>query len=229
MIKQEVIEQAESIKWFHSIKLFDDYTTKGVVGQDHCGTDVITSRFGMPVNLTGKTVLDVGVFDGVMAFEAEKRGAIVTGIDPLQGCSHIEQGTKGFYLAKQALNSNVTFLNTDIESYWEYSEYPKPKYSIVLLYGTLYHVTEPIKHLQAAFNMCEEFVLIETAISPEIELDGKRLANWQFRHGFDGDPTNKFYPNITGLTEVLRYIGFPQVELIYMMPDGIRATVKAIK
>src|SRR5262245_15201321 len=38
-------------------------------------------RYGLPDDLTGQRVLDVGTFDGFWAFEMERRGALVTSID----------------------------------------------------------------------------------------------------------------------------------------------------
>src|SRR3954453_948802 len=38
-------------------------------------------RYGLPDELSGKRVLDVGTFEGFWAFELERRGAEVTGID----------------------------------------------------------------------------------------------------------------------------------------------------
>jgi 2-polyprenyl-3-methyl-5-hydroxy-6-metoxy-1,4-benzoquinol methylase len=219
MVSKTIQEQAEEINWWHSIKLSEDYTTKGRVGADHCSSEAITNRFGMPLDMTGKTVLDVGTFDGLMAFEAEKRGAKeVAAIDLYQGSG---ENSDGFHFAKAVLKSQVEFDMVSIESF---NEHHNIKYDIVLLYGTIYHVDNPIQHLHALSNLCKEYALIETAIA-QTNYGDKSV--WEFNYGFDNDETNKWYPTLNGLKNVLKYVGFKSVELIYN--NGIRATVKAIK
>lgn len=224
MTYNEIKEQAEKIKWWHSIQIPSDdgqvYTTKGEV--DHCSEELATSRFGMPLDLTGKSVLDIGCWDGYFSFLAEKRGAsYVLGIDMLQGCSHHEQGTDGFFFAKNALNSNVNFLKASLE---EYALHNGNDYDVVFYYGVLYHVENPIAELKHLSGLTKDYALIETAISQKNEIN---RPFWEFLNGFDNDHTNFWYPNILGLVSALLYVGFKKVQVIYN--DGIRATVKAYK
>src|SRR2546425_13279142 len=62
--------QVDQIKWWHTIDLGNGVVTPGRV--DNLGT---LRRIGMPGRLDGKTVLDVGAWDGFYSFEAERRGA----------------------------------------------------------------------------------------------------------------------------------------------------------
>lgn len=216
---EEIEKQASLIEWWHSIEIPTSdgktYVTKGNV--NHCSEDIANNRFGVPVSLENKTVLDVGCWDGYFSFLAEKRGAKVSACDPLQGCSHFEQGTDGFAFAKKALNSKVKFEVNTIEDYSKKDEV----FDIVFLYGTLYHVENPVEHLKALSKLTKEYALIETAIS-QAQSEG-----WEFNNGFDNDPTNFWYPSISGLERVLKYVGFNSMEIIYN--DKIRVTVKAIK
>lgn len=215
----DIKKEAEKIKWWHSIELPSDegeiYVTKGEVA--HCSEDIANSRFGLPLDLKSKKILDAGCWDGYFSFLAEKRGAIVYGCDPLQGCSHFEQGTDGFVFAKKVLSSKITFEVNTIE---EYSK-KDIKFDIVFLFGTLYHVEDPVCHLKALSKLTKEYALIETAIS-QTQSEG-----WEFNNGFDNDPTNFWYPSLNGLEKALKYVGFKSMEVIY--DDKIRATVKAIK
>ena len=219
-MKYEQIEkEASKIKWWHSIELPSDegqiYLTKGEV--NHCTEEIANNRFGVPLDLKNKTVLDAGCWDGYFSFLAEKRGAIVSGCDPLQGCSHFSQGTDGFVFAKKVLKSKIDFETSDIEAYSKKSK----QFDIVFLYGTLYHVENPVEHLKALSSLTKEYALIETAIS-QTQSEG-----WEFNNGFDNDPTNFWYPSLSGLQKVLKYVGFNSMEVIY--DDKIRATIKAIK
>jgi tRNA (mo5U34)-methyltransferase len=65
----------EDIRWFHSFD-FPEITTKGADL-----SDLKLKFIGMPEDLTGKSVLDIGAWDGYFSFTAERRGAKVTAID----------------------------------------------------------------------------------------------------------------------------------------------------
>ena len=65
----------KQISWWHRIQMPDGSYTPGLVVHGSDGGDWPTTRFGMPEDLTGKTVMDVGAWDGFFSFEAEKRGA----------------------------------------------------------------------------------------------------------------------------------------------------------
>jgi tRNA (mo5U34)-methyltransferase len=221
---EKIKESAEKIQWWHSIPLtaWDGsvYVTKGMV--DHCSLETATNRFGMPESLEGKTVLDIGCWDGYFSFLAEKRGAkSVLGIDMLQGCSHQEQGTEGFEFARKALKSNVGFQKKSLE---EFANSTNEQFDVVFYYGVLYHVENPIAELKHLSKVTKEYALIETAISQNNEI---QRPFWEFKHGFDNDPTNFWYPNMLGLASALLFVGFERIEVVYN--DGIRATVKAIK
>jgi tRNA (mo5U34)-methyltransferase len=221
---QDLKESAEKIQWWHSIPLISEegntYVTNGIV--NHCSEEIATKRFGMPESLEGKTVLDIGCWDGYFSFLAEKRNAkSVLGVDMLQGCSHQEQGTQGFEFAKKALNSKVGFEKKSLE---EFAQSTDKQFDVVFYYGVLYHVENPINELKHLSKVTKEYTLIETAISQKNEM---QRPFWEFLNGFDNDPTNFWYPNLLGLASALIYAGFESMEVIYN--DGIRATVKATK
>ena len=66
-----VDERVREIDWFHSIDLGDGIVTPGREG----ATAAKLERIGLPESLAGRSVLDVGAWDGFFAFEAERRGA----------------------------------------------------------------------------------------------------------------------------------------------------------
>lgn len=223
MNKQEIIEKADKLNWFHKIELFEGYTTKGVV--DHCTEESANNRYGIPTDLSGKSVLDIGCNNGYFSFLSERRGAIVTSIDPNQGDG---DNIKCFELASEVLKSNALFEQNTLEEFTDKNSKNSNKrngkiFDICYLFGTLYHLPNPIEHLQCLFNCTSEYALIETAIAQN------KYGNnpvWELNAGFDNDPSNLWYPSLGGLTAALKYVGFSQVELIYN--DGIRCTVKAI-
>jgi tRNA (mo5U34)-methyltransferase len=226
MTNNDIITQVEQITWWHSIELplpdGQKIMTPGEV--NHCTEEVATSRFGIPEDLTGKTVLDIGCWDGYFSFLAEKRGAAVHSIDPYQGFTNAEIGQRGYRLAHTLLNSKCKFGVSDLETYA--SDAQNPLVDIVFYFGILYHIDHPLKELEYLYKITNEFALIETAISTAVPV----VPNmWQFLPGNRNDSTNKWYPSLSGLSTALTYVGFSSVEIIYAHPKDDRVTVRAIK
>ena len=60
-----------NIKWWHRIDLGDGRITPG-----RDATQEKLETLHLPNSLSGKTVLDIGAWDGFFSFEAERRGAV---------------------------------------------------------------------------------------------------------------------------------------------------------
>src|SRR5213593_924476 len=104
-LKREVA----AIQWWHTIDLGDGIVTPGVDP-----TPARLHQIQFPVDLTNKTVLDIGAWDGFFSFEAERRGArrvLATDSFCWGGGGW---GTKaGFELARRALHSRVEDSDVD--------------------------------------------------------------------------------------------------------------------
>ena len=224
---QKIINEIESIRWWHQIELpmpsGKTIVTPGEV--DHCNEQLATYRFGIPKDLKGKTILDIGCWDGYFSFLAEKRGAdLVYSIDPYQVFENPEEGQRGYKLAHKLLNSKCIQMVSSLESYAQDST--NSSMDIVLYLGILYHVDHPLKELEYLYKVTNEFALIETAISYEVP---NVPSVWQFLPGKENDINNKWYPTLSGLKSALLYVGFKKVEVIFFEEGNPRATVKAIK
>lgn len=252
MKKEFLKSEVDKIKWFHRIELpFEEggaLTTPGIV--DHTTDESATIRYGLPVDLSGLSVLDVGCYDGYFSFLSEKRGAVVSAIDPLQGRGKVSEvftpeglsvvisGNEGFELARKVLDSRVKFAVCDlgefvsgIGHYSQRSIITEKEFDVVLYYGVLYHTKAPILELEYLYDVTKEngVALIETAISCDISMDGNALPLWQFKPGFDNDPTNYWYPSLKGVEIALLNAGFNKAETIFVTAGGERATIVAHK
>jgi tRNA (mo5U34)-methyltransferase len=216
MMTPEQLEKFQKIKWFHRIDLGEGIITPGRMGHT---VEMATTYFGMPKDLTGKTVLDIGCGDGIFSFEAERRGGIVTASDTPNKIKWNES-SDGFHFAKEILNSKIP--------YWECDVYDIPDgiipHDIVFFYGVLYHLLNPIFALQKIAKATKEFALIETAYAPS---NGK--PQWEFRPGYHNDATNWWYPTPEGLYAALKYVGFKSWEVVGLWESIERFTVKAYK
>jgi tRNA (mo5U34)-methyltransferase len=192
-----------------------------------------SSYFGMPEDLSGKTVLDIGCSDGMFSFEAERRGATVTAMDTRgPGTQCIGKPTDwpaGFHFAKRILGSKVEFMEYNLFNLdqlvvqagpgeWEHAEF-----DLTLFYGVLYHLKDPIEGLRQLAAVTKETALIETAgcigLGP----------TWELRPGHHGDPTNLWYPSVAGLEAALKHVGFQEAHVVGAWPELCRFTVKATK
>ena len=137
MTVDELKKEVSKIKWFHSIDLGN-----GIVTPGQCKNSAMMEILGMPEDLSGMTVLDIGAWDGYYSFEAERRGAKrVLATDHF--CWDGEGwGTKtGFNLARRALNSNVDDMEIDVP---DISPKKIGQFDLVLFMGVIYHLLHPM-------------------------------------------------------------------------------------
>lgn len=230
MKKEELQHRIDEIKWFHRIDLPTDegevLTTPGVLTAEHCSEEAATHRFGIPEDLSGLRVLDVGAHQGYFSFLAHKRGAKVTAVEPNQGDG---DNIKGFELANEVLGCKISLNKSNLRHY--NICLPERKYDVVFYFGVLYHVTAPIDELKYLSQVTKEggYALIETAISHSIKMGESFIPVWQLKPGHDNDPTNYWYPSIEGLESALSIVGFKRVDILYVTSGGERVTVRAYK
>jgi tRNA (mo5U34)-methyltransferase len=229
VLTSKQIAKMKTIQWWHRIELGADeagnpVVTPGRVAHGPVGGDWPTTRFGLPEDLTGKTVLDIGAWDGFFSFEAEKRGAVqVVAAD----VSDHAYGTAGFEFARKALGSKVTRKAGDLSKV----EVRKlGQFDVVLCYGVLYHMPNPWTAFDNLFALVKPggLLLLETATTPDHDILGSETPAWTFFPGCDNDPTNYWYPNHTGVIAALKHAGFENAEMLFNLTDT-RATYTATK
>ena len=218
----EQIKEMNEIKFWHRIEIEPGVFTNGQVFHGPDGGDFPTTRFGIPQDLTGKTVLDIGAWDGGFSFEAEKRGAKVVAADCTTAEGGNWWGTKGFEFAKKILNSKVEYRHLDIVKGNPNFE----QFDITFNFGILYHVFDILSVLKNTKALTKEFSLFETAVMPKHQNIHPNLPLAAFNQGFVNDPTNFWYPNLTCLKDMLKYVGYREVQTVF--DDFDRVTVKAV-
>jgi len=75
-MNQDILNEIEDYYWYHCIDLGN-----GVISKGDYDMDQFISKYELPQNLSGLTVLDVGRASGYFSFEFERRGAEVTATD----------------------------------------------------------------------------------------------------------------------------------------------------
>ena len=150
--------------WYHTIDLGN-----GVVTPGWFDLRPIVDRMPWP-DVRGKRCLDVGTWDGFLAFELERRGAaevVATDIEdhaswdwpaPLRarGTAYLEslagpERGHGFALAREALGSNV---ERELISIYDLSPERLGTFDVVVCGSLMLHLRDPMGALEAVASVC---------------------------------------------------------------------------
>jgi 2-polyprenyl-3-methyl-5-hydroxy-6-metoxy-1,4-benzoquinol methylase len=170
-------------------------------------------RFG----LAGKSVLEVGCFEGVHTTGLVRRGATVTAID-----SRMENVVKT--IVRTALfGCQATVFKCDVEIESERARLP----SVDLLHhvGVLYHLADPVTHLERLGALVREGIMLDTHYAEpheavlHYEVGGRSIAYRHYREGgrrevFSGMYDHAKWLTLDTLSDLLRRIGFSTVEIV---------------
>jgi tRNA (mo5U34)-methyltransferase len=203
----ELRREVAAIRWFHTIDLGD-----GVVTPGEDASPEKLRRIHLPPDLSGKTVLDVGAWDGFYSFEAERRGAErVVAIDPNAwrapvGAGNPWSGRQGFDLARRALGSKVEDVDIGLE---ELAPERIGTFDVVLFLGVLYHLPDPLPVLERVSALARELLILET----QVDLMWTRRPAMAHYPGSEllGDASNWWGPNPPLVEALLRAHGFTRV------------------
>jgi tRNA (mo5U34)-methyltransferase len=200
-----IYKSVADIKWYHRIDLGNGVITPGVDK-----TEKRLRSLHLPPDLTGKTFLDVGAWDGGFSFEAERRGAKrVLATDQFVWNANSWASKDGFDFAKRALNSKVEDLNIDP---LELSPETVGMWDIVLFAGVLYHSKHPLLSLEKVASVTRELLILET--ETDMEWHGRPAMAFYPNDELSGDPYNWCGPNLRCIKGMLGLCGFSNVTLM---------------
>jgi len=169
----------------------------------------------MPERLDGKSVLDIGAWDGFYSFEAERRGAArVLATDEFSWGGGGWGSKDGFELARRALRSRVQDLKVDV---LDLSPDRIGMFDLVLFLGVLYHMRNPMLALERVFNVTRNQLILET----HVDMLWTRRPAMAFypNDELQRDPTNWCGPNPAAVKAMLHAVGFRQVKRVSTFPS----------
>jgi tRNA (mo5U34)-methyltransferase len=228
MDTEDIRALVDSRRWFHRITL-----APGVVTPGRDDTPGKAELVELPADLTGKTVLDIGAYDGYFSFEAERRGAsrvVAYDVNP--------PDASGFDVARRILGSRVEHR---LGSVYDLSPTTVGEFDVVLLLGVIYHLRHPLLALQRIHSVCREVLYVEsqvttnrliTGASPDVEHPIADAAVAEFFAGGElgDDPSNWWAPTTRCLIAWLRSHGFePTVLAEWPCLHGGRAALRCAK
>ena len=176
-------------QWFQQVTFPNGLTVGGHQAARLFGE--LSSR----VDITGKTVLDIGCNAGVMCMEAENAGAFeVTGID-------VEERFMGQCdIVKRAFHLKTFCYGMD--SVYALKDALYPEFDIVLFCGVYYHLKHPLLGLERAWACTRQHLLVEGAVFP-----GEDPTMTFSLGAYDNDDTNWWYPTVRCMEDMIRSLG----------------------
>jgi hypothetical protein len=215
-MREYIVKRIEELKpWYHSIDLGDGIVTPGRT------YDIMweANRKVMDkIDYKGKRVLDIASWDGLWAFEAERRGAsfVVSTDVRLQGFSNL-------LFCREILHSKVVPLCNAPVNYLQQAlkmdGIPK-KYDIVQHYGLLYHLRDPMLSFAEVRSAMEVggLMLLETAFVDDDKKSYMAFSGTQDNQHFYGI-SDTWAPSKLCLREMLlRSMFKPVMEESWQVP-----------
>lgn len=234
--------------WWHSIDLGDGVVTRG--HKTPADLDRELAAMSLP-DLHGKSVLDIGGWDGFFAFAAERLGATRVAVLDHYMWSMDSPGQQAYW--RQCMTDGVTPRPYHETEFWHPDTLPGKRgfdlarealgsgveaivadfmtcdlaalgrWDIVLYLGVLYHIEEPMTALRRVAQITGELAVIETeaVVVPGLEDE----AMWRFFPGaeLNGDVSNWWAPNLTALQGAIQAAGFASLRTIVGPPASMIA------
>lgn len=236
---ESVVDDPAMVAWFHSIDLGDGVVTSGLKSSERLALEA--NGLNLP-DLTGKSVLDIGAWDGYFSFEAERRGAArVVALDHYAwSVDQAEQRR----LSQAAWDRGERLRPWhEIPELWRPDELPGRAgfdlarrrlgskveavvgdfmtmdlstlgtFDVVLFLGVLYHLQEPLAALRRLFQVTGRVAIVETVSVVVPGLGNHQM--WEFfeTDELDHDPGNWWAGTPSALRGLARAAGFSPVHL----------------
>ncbi|MDX2034830.1 MAG: DUF1698 domain-containing protein [Blastocatellia bacterium] len=200
--------------WWHSIDLGGGVITPGVHPIEELRDNY--ARFQLPEDLSERSMLDIGCWDGFYSFESERRGARVTSVD----CWRPEN----FFRARAALKSSAVFHELSV---YDVTKERLGTFDLVFFLGVLYHLRHPLLALEQVCEVTRDLAIIETHVIDNLHDSQNPVMEFYEFDELGGQYDNWWGPNVVCLTKMARAAGFARVEVLRV--EQTRATIKAFR
>jgi 2-polyprenyl-3-methyl-5-hydroxy-6-metoxy-1,4-benzoquinol methylase len=226
----ELREQIASTLWYHTIEI-----APGLVTPGWFDLRPVLKKLPWP-DVRGKRCLDVGTYDGFLAYEMERRGASeviavdiedhtkwdwpvdvrATGGEELAKLAGPEK-SRGFRIASKALGSKVALHQVNV---YDLSPDLMGTFDVVVCGSLMLHLRDPLRALEAIRSVCTGMFLSAEEI--DLGLTVRHPKKPLFRLNGLGELCQWFTPNLAGHRRMVMAGGF-QIERAtrpYVIPFG---------
>jgi len=239
--EQSLQESIDAIGWFHSIDLGGGVVTPGL-SEAQLPDEVLP-------DVAGRSVLDIGAWDGYYSFWAERHGARrVTALDHYAW--GVDMVARGAYWNECAAAGVLPDQERDLTDFWDdglpgrrgfelaasaigsavepvVADFatadlaPLGTFDVVFYLGVLYHMKEPLTCLERLRSVTGEVAVVETQAVHLQGLEGDPLMQFYAGDELNHDFGNWYVPNMTGLHALCRAAGFTRVETVLGGPEPV--------
>jgi tRNA (mo5U34)-methyltransferase len=230
--------QADSLSWFHTIDLGNGVRTKGI-GVQETGSEILP-------DVAGRSVLDIGAWDGKFSFIAEKCGASrVVALDHYAW--GVDMAARGDYWNECIANGTLPDQSRDETDFWRPDlpgrrgfEFAKEalgskveplvadfqkvdldevgQFDVVLYLGVLYHMKEPLTCLERVRAITKEVAVIETEAVHLNGMEHEVLLQFHAGSSLQTDFGNWYVVTMHALQNMCRAAGFREIEIVHGPP-----------
>lgn len=208
----------DAIQWYHEFDFGEGLKANSVSAHDHGHRNIwmFSHKHLDAFDFKGKTVLDIGCWDGYWSFHAEKRGA--GRVLATDDCTQNWANGEGLRLAKELLKSNIE-VNQRVSVY-KLDELNQ-KFDVILLLGVYYHLLDPFYAFSQIRHRCHPgtVVLVEGPIALSLPENTSRTK-------FE-DHAAEWLPMWGALEQILRACYFKVVSKDVMNEEARMAVMNA--
>jgi tRNA (mo5U34)-methyltransferase len=226
--------------WWHSIDLGDGVVTPGTKSSDWLEQELARLELG---DLSGKSVLDIGAYDGYYSFAAERLGAErVVALDHYVWSADMPGYMK--YRDRQVAAGLPVESVDALPEFWRPDELPGRRpfdlahdvlrsrvevvvgdlldydlanlgtFDVVLYLGVLYHVRHPLLALERLASVTGGTAIVETQAEVFRFAEHRPMCRFIEGDELNQDPSNWWTFNAAALTAMCRAARFERAEML---------------
>lgn len=200
--KQDFAERlGQQAGWYHSFVLPDGRPIEGYIP-----LEVLKERWaelGLPSDLKGRRVLDIGAWDGWFSFEAARRGADVVAVDRWENPK--------FQWLRTELGLPVEYVVADV---YALPDLKLGLFDYVFFLGVLYHLRHPLLGLEIVASLTSEAAFIDSfVVDGQVDAAVRAAPYLEFYETDElGNQLDNWYgPTLPAFLALCRAAGFVRV------------------
>lgn len=201
---EDLLARMQAFHWWHSIALRPGLTTFG--GKSEMILALEEEALLAPFNLQGRSVVDIGAWNGHFSFAAKRRGARrVLATDSYIWNHPVWRGREAFDLARAELGLDIEARVVDPPEITP----DLGSFDVVMFLGVFYHLYDPIEVMTRLRGITRQLLLVET----HSDLTGLAAPGMVFYPGdtLNQDATNWWGPNPALMLHLFLQLGFTRI------------------
>lgn len=218
MTDDEIRDKINSVTWYHRFEIVPGVTTPG---RAPVRPKEKLDRIGVPADLSGKTAIDIGAWDGPVTFELARRGAQVVAFD-------IQDPSKtGFNVAREILGfPDIEYIQGSV---YDVDTLTGRQFDVVCFFGVYYHLKSPLLGFEAISRIMKEDSTLYfegevlTHSAETLDNSQRRFDDWILQAAESDVPLMLYYP---GVYKTASNWAIPNVACVrgWMQASGLEMT-----